>query len=89
MEIENKFDNDRIEMIEKEPKIGDLVTMKPTDRRTQYTKELGLVKDTWHHDPIYQGECTTTALVYWLSTEDEEQFYTNQLLNVKLKEEKN
>ena len=89
MEIENKFDNDRIEMIEKEPKIGDLVPMKPTDHRTQYTKELGLVKDTWHHDPIYQGECTTTALVYWLSTEDEEQFYTNQLLNVKLKEEKN
>ena len=83
MEIESKLDEDRIEIIRKEPEVGDMVTYK---RRIwdgeQYTKELGIVTETYGAD----GE-DKISLVYWLTTQDEEEFYTKHLLNVRLKEE--
>ena len=84
MEIENKLDEDRIEIIRKEPEVGDLVAYNRLWDREQYTKELGIVTKTY--DPIFEGE-NKIALVYWLTTQDEEEFQTKQLLNLRLKEE--
>ena len=84
MEIESKLDEDRIEIIRKEPEVGDLVAYNRLWDREQYTKELGIVTKTY--DPIFEGE-NKIALVYWLTTQDEEEFQTKQLLNLRLKEE--
>ena len=79
MDIESKLDEDRIEIIKKDPEIGDMVTYNSLWDGEQYTKELGFVTKTYANDKI--------ALVYWLTTQDEEEFYTKHLLNVRLKEE--
>ena len=84
MDIENKLDEDRIEIIRKEPEVGDLVAYNRLWDREQYTKELGIVTKTY--DPTFGGE-NKIALVYWLTTQDEEEFQTKQLLNLRLKEE--
>ena len=84
MEIESKLDEDRIEIIRKEPEVGDLVAYNRLWDREQYTKELGIVTKTY--DPIFEGE-NKIALVYWLTTQDEEEFQTKQLLNIRLKED--
>ena len=84
MDIENKLDEDRIEIVGKEPEVGDLVAYNRLWDREQYTKELGIVKETY--DPPFGGE-NKIALVYWLTTQDEEEFQTKQLLNIRLKEE--
>ena len=84
MDIENKLDEDRIEIIRKEPEVGDLVAYNRLWDREQYTKELGIVTKTY--DPTFGGE-NKIALVYWLTTQDEEEFQTKQLLNIRLKEE--
>ena len=84
MEIENKLDEDRIEIIRKEPEVGDLVAYNRLWDRQQYTKELGIVTKTY--DPTFGGE-NKIALVYWLTTQDEEEFNTKQLLNLRLKED--
>ena len=84
MEIENKLDEDRIEIIRKEPEVGDLVAYNRLWDREQYTKELGIVTKTY--DPTFGGE-NKIALVYWLTTQDEEEFQTKQLLNLRLKED--
>ena len=84
MQIENKLDEDRIEIIRKEPEVGDLVAYNRLWDREQYTKELGIVTKTY--DPTFGGE-NKIALVYWLTTQDEEEFQTKQLLNLRLKED--
>ena len=86
MEIENKLDEDRIEIIGKEPDVGDMVAYNRLWSKEElcYTKELGVVTKTY--DPIFEGE-NKIALVYWLTTQDEEEFQTKQLLNLRLKEE--
>ena len=84
MEIESKLDEDRIEIIRKEPDVGDLVAYNRLWNGEQYTKEIGIVTKTY--DPIFEGE-NKIALVYWLTTQDEEEFQTKQLLNLRLKEE--
>ena len=84
MDIENKLDEDRIEIVGKEPEVGDLVAYNRLWDREQYTKELGIVTETY--DPTFGGE-NKIALVYWLTTQDEEEFQTKQLLNIRLKEE--
>ena len=84
MEIESKLDEDRIEIIRKEPDVGDLVAYNRLWDGEQYTKEIGIVTKTY--DPIFEGE-NKIALVYWLTTQDEEEFQTKQLLNLRLKEE--
>jgi len=84
MEIESKLDEDRIEIIRKEPEVGDLVAYNRLWDREQYTKELGIVTKTY--DPTFGGE-NKIALVYWLTTQDEEEFQTKQLLNLRLKED--
>lgn len=84
MDIESKIDEDRIEIIRKEPEVGDLVAYNRFWDREQYTKELGIVTKTY--DPTFGGE-NKIALVYWLTTQDEEEFQTKQLLNLRLKEE--
>ena len=84
MDIESKIDEDRIEIIRKEPEVGDLVAYNRLWDREQYTKELGIVTKTY--DPIFEGE-NKIALVYWLTTQDEEEFQTKQLLNIRLKED--
>ncbi len=84
MEIESKLDEDRIEIIRKEPEVGDLVAYNRLWDREQYTKEIGIVTETY--DPTFGGE-NKIALVYWLTTQDEEEFQTKQLLNLRLKEE--
>ena len=43
MEIESKIDEDRIEIIRKEPEVGDLVAYNRLWDAEQYTKELGIV----------------------------------------------
>ena len=85
MDIENKLDEDRIEIVGKEPEVGDLVAYNRLWSKQElcYTKELGIVTETY--DPT-TGE-DKIALVYWLTTQDEEDFPTKQLLNVRLKEE--
>ena len=88
MDIENKLDEDRIEIIRKEPEVGDLVAYNRLWDREQYTKELGIVTKTYDletYDPTFGGE-NKIALVYWLTTQDEEEFQTKQLLNIRLKE---
>ncbi len=89
MEIENKFNDDRFKIIEKKPNIGDLVTVKPFIHQVNWANdEIGLIQNTWNSD--LQGDpCEETALVYWLSTEDEEEYYINELLNIELKTKKN
>ena len=84
MEIESKLDEDRIEIIRKEPDVGDLVAYNRLWDGEQYTKEIGIVTKTY--DPIFEGE-NKIALVYWLTTQDEEEFQTKQLLNLRLKED--
>ena len=84
MDIESKLDEDRIEIIRKEPDVGDLVAYNRLWDGEQYTKEIGIVTETY--DPIFEGE-NKIALVYWLSSQDEEEFQTKQLLNLRLKEE--
>jgi len=84
MDIESKIDEDRIEIIRKEPEVGDLVAYNRLWDGEQYTKESGIVTETY--DPIFEGE-NKIALVYWLSSQDEEEFQTKQLLNLRLKEE--
>ena len=84
MEIENKLDEDRIEIIRKEPEVGDMVAYNRLWDGEQYTKEIGIVTKTY--DPIFEGE-NKIALVYWLTTQDEEEFQTKQLLNLRLKKE--
>ena len=84
MDIESKIDEDRIEIIRKEPEVGDLVAYNRFWDREQYTKELGIVTKTY--DPTFGGE-NKIALVYWLTTQDEEEFQTKQLLNLRLKED--
>ena len=83
MDIESKLDEDRIEIIRKEPEVGDLVAYNRLWDGEQYTKEIGIVKETY--DPT-TGE-NKIALVYWLTTQDEEEFQTKQLLNLRLKED--
>ena len=86
MEIESKLDEDRIEIVRKEPEVGDMVAYNRLWSKEElcYTKELGVVTETY--DPTFEGE-DKVALVYWLSTQDEEEFHTNELLNIRLKEE--
>ena len=84
MEIESKIDEDRIEIIRKEPEVGDMVAYNRLWDGEQYTKEIGIVTKTY--DPIFEGE-NKIALVYWLTTQDEEEFQTKQLLNLRLKED--
>jgi hypothetical protein len=43
MDIENKLDEDRIEIIRKEPEVGDLVAYNRLWDGEQYTKEIGIV----------------------------------------------
>jgi hypothetical protein len=82
MDIESKLDEDRIEIIRKAPDVGDMVAYNREWDGEQYTKELGIVTETYES----HGE-DKIALVYWLNTQDEEEFYTKHLLNVRLKEE--
>ena len=82
MDIESKLDEDRIEIIGKAPEAGDMVAYNRQWDGEQYTKELGIVTETYE----VTGE-DKIALVYWLNTQDEEEFYTKYLLNVRLKEE--
>ena len=84
MEIESKLDEDRIEIIRKEPEVGDLVAYNRLWDKQElcYTKELGIVKEV--HENGYEGN---VASVYWLTTQDEEEFQTTQLLNLRLKED--
>ena len=84
MDIESKIDEDRIEIVGKEPEVGDLVAYNRLWDGEQYTKELGIVTKTY--DPAFGGE-NKIALVYWLTTQDEEEFQTKQLLNLRLKED--
>jgi hypothetical protein len=84
MDIESKIDEDRIEIVGKEPDVGDLVAYNRLWDGEQYTKEIGIVKETY--DPTFGVE-NKIALVYWLTTQDEEEFQTKQLLNLRLKEE--
>ena len=84
MEIESKLDEDRIEIIGKAPDVGDLVAYNRLWDGEQYNKEIGIVTKTY--DPIFEGE-NKIALVYWLTTQDEEEFQTKQLLNLRLKED--
>ena len=84
MDIESKIDEDRIEIIRKEPEVGDLVAYNRLWDREQYTKELGIVTETY--DPTF-GHENKIALVYWLTTQDKEEFQTKQLLNLRLKED--
>jgi hypothetical protein len=84
MDIESKLDEDRIEIIGKAPDVGDMVAYNRQWDGEQYTKELGIVTETY--DPIFESD-PKLALVYWLTTQDEEEFYTKHLLNVRLKEE--
>ena len=84
MEIESKLDEDRIEIIGKEPDVGDMVAYNRQWDGEQYTKELGIVTETY--DPTFGGE-NKIALVYWLTTQDEEEFQTKHLLNLRLKED--
>ena len=84
MDIESKIDEDRIEIIGKEPDVGDLVAYNRLWDGRQYTKEIGIVTETY--DPTFGGE-NKIALVYWLTTQDEEEFQTKQLLNLRLKED--
>ena len=84
MDIESKIDEDRIEIIRKEPEVGDLVAYNRLWDGEQYTKEIGIVTETY--DPTFGGE-NKIALVYWLTTQDEEEFHTNELLNIRLKED--
>ena len=84
MDIESKIDEDRIEIVGKEPDVGDMVAYNRQWDGEQYTKEVGIVTETY--DPIFEGE-NKIALVYWLTTQDEEEFQTKQLLNLRLKEE--
>ena len=89
MEIENKLDEDRIEIIRKEPEVGDLVAYNRFWDGEQYTKEIGIVTKTYDietYNHILAGE-NKIALVYWLTTQDEEEFNTKQLLNLRLKED--
>ena len=89
MEIESKLDEDRIVTIKKEPEVGDLVVVnRQWDKQAQhYIKELGLVKATWEASDSFSGEdYPTTALVHWLTTDDEEECGSNYLLTVQLKE---
>ena len=83
MDIESKIDEDRIEIVGKEPDVGDLVAYNRLWDGEQYTKEIGIVTETY--DPT-TGE-NKIALVYWLTTQDEEEFQTKQLLNIRLKED--
>jgi hypothetical protein len=66
MDIESKIDEDRIEIIRKEPEVGDLVAYNRLWSKQElcYTKEIGIV-----------------------TTQDEEEFQTKQLLNLRLKED--
>ena len=82
MDIESKLDEDRVEIIRKEPDVGDMVAYNRQWDGEQYTKELGIVTETYEA----YGE-NKIALVYWLTTQDEEEFQTKQLLNLRLKEE--
>jgi hypothetical protein len=84
MDIESKLDEDRIEIVGKEPEVGDLVAYNRLWDGEQYTKEIGIVTETY--DPTFGGE-NKIALVYWLTTQDEEEFQTTQLLNHRLKED--
>ena len=84
MEIKSKLDEDRIEIIKKDPEIGDMVAYNSFWYGGQYTKELGIVTKTYN--PVF-GNDDKIALVYWLTTQDEEEYYTKHLLNVRLKEE--
>ena len=84
MDIESKIDEDRIEIIGKEPDVGDLVAYNRLWDGEQYTKEIGIVTETY--DPTFGGE-NKIALVYWITTQDEEEFQTKQLLNLRLKED--
>ena len=84
MDIESKLDEDRIEIIRKEPDVGDMVAYNRQWDGEQYTKEIGIVTETY--DPTFGGE-NKIALVYWLTTQDEEEFQTKQLLNIRLKED--
>ena len=84
MDIESKIDEDRIEIIRKEPDVGDMVAYNRQWDGEQYTKEVGIVTETY--DPIFEGE-NKIALVYWLTTQDEEEYCAKHLLNVRLKEE--
>jgi hypothetical protein len=89
MDIESKLDEDRIEIIGKAPDVGDMVAYNRLWDGEQYTKELGIVTKTYDietYDPTFGGE-NKIALVYWLTTQDEEEFQTKQLLNLRLKEE--
>ena len=84
MDIENKLDEDRIEIVGKEPEVGDLVAYNRLWDKQElcYTKELGIVKE------IHEDGCEgNLASVYWLTTQDEEEFQTKQLLNLRLKED--
>ena len=85
MDIESKIDEDRIEIIGKEPDVGDLVAYNRLWSKQElcYTKEIGIVTETYNPTT---GE-NKIALVYWLTTQDEEEFQTKQLLNLRLKEE--
>tara|TARA_R100001015_G_C4581560_1_gene137998 strand:- start:462 stop:713 length:252 start_codon:yes stop_codon:yes gene_type:complete len=82
MDIESKLDEDRIEIIRKAPDVGDMVAYNRQWDGKQYTKELGIVTETYE-----STEEDKTALVYWFNTQDEEEFYTKCLLNVRLKQE--
>ena len=84
MDIESKIDEDRIEIIRKAPDVGDMVAYNRQWDGEQYTKELGIVTETY--DPIFEDE-DKIALVYWLTTQDEEEYYAKHLLNVRLKED--
>ena len=47
MEIGNKLDEDRIEIVGKEPDVGDLVAYNRLWDGEQYTKEIGIVTKTY------------------------------------------
>ena len=83
MDIESKLDEDRIEIIGKAPEVGDMVVYNRQWDGEQNTKELGIVTKTYEAT----DEVDKISLVYWLNTQDEEEFYTKHLLNVRLKEE--
>jgi hypothetical protein len=51
MDIESKIDEDRIEIVGKEPDVGDLVAYNRLWDGEQYTKEIGIVTETYDKSP--------------------------------------
>ena len=72
MDIENKIEEDRIETIEKEPEVGDLVRSRSVNHYQDL--ETGVVLETWDSVEMFDGEdYPPYALVHWTKTDEEEE----------------